>query len=254
MFTYLKFNNEKGDESKGQYVKSPEGVAVGDIKGWKYFFDPTYSKGTSVLNRALRNNFAYPDFIPESNTNGLIDITVESKGSYYTTADINPKEWSAFFVIQPIKDPKTTAPASIFRTTNRDLSNADERSMHIAVNSNTVASLNIYKYGSGNPGGSAGIILSYVIPEDKQNKLTAYLVTFSTTDGYTIYCDGKQVRKTTSLVQPELNAGYSSGEWTMYTNYAGKAGLTGLLDRRVTVEETSRIFELLKVRHNLNYN
>lgn len=253
MLNYLVLNNEAGDQSKGKYTRSREGVLVGDIQGWNMLFDPKYlNEQGDVKNRVERNTFIKslsPYTVKQGGDSALLSTSESIKGRFQPDLDINVREWTVFFVCRPIGI-EGSVPHGIFRTIQREINDAEQKGMNISfLTSGGV--LRIYRNGSGNPGGSINAVLSAEVPVASVGKLAAYVVTFSIENGYRVYCNGALIGS--SANKDPINFGYKGGEWEIYPDFAGDVGLSGLIAADMSLSENTfkrnNLFKMLNERY-----
>lgn len=253
MLNYLVLKNEKGDPSKGQYIRSKEGELVGDLPGWGLLFDPKFinEKG-DIRNRVERNTFVSSRSlytVKQSGENALLLSTEAIKAKFQPDLKINVDEWTAFFVCAPYIS-GGSIPLGVFRTIGRDIEDATQKGMNISFLT-TAETLRIYRNGSNNPGGSANAVLSAAVPPEKIGQLAGYMVTFSVTDGYKVYCDGILIGRSTNVTP--INFGFNPGEWELFPDFVGEMGLSGLLSVDLSKDEyaqyRSNLWQLINQRY-----
>lgn len=253
MLNYLVLKNEKGDPSKGQYIRSPEGELLGDLPGWSLMFDPKFinEKG-NIRNRVERNTFvsALSSYtVKQSGSAALLGATEVNKGKFQPNLQINVQEWTAFFVCKP-QVATGAIPLGVFRTIGRDVESTTQKGMNISFLT-TTETLRIYRNGSNNPGGSANAVLSAAVPPEKIEQLAGYMVTFSVTNGYKIYCDGVLIGSSTNVTP--INFGFNSGEWELFPDFVGEMGLSGLLSVDLSKDEYAQyrtnLWQLINQRY-----
>ena len=253
MLNFLVLKNEKGDQSKGQYTRSREGELVGDIPGWLMLFDPKFINDQhEVKNRVERNTFVKaltPYDVMQTGNAALLSTSEAIKGKFQANLNINPQEWTVFFICNP-RSISGSIPHGVFRTIDRDINNTEQRGMNISLLT-TGEILRIYRSGSTNPGGSANAILSANVPPEVVNKLAAYMVTFSVGMGYRVYCNGDLIAQSSNIEL--MNYGFEAGKWELFPDFAGDIGMSGLLSVDLSKPENtkkrSNVFKMIAERY-----
>lgn len=200
-------------------ARTPEGLAMGGIPGWRLLADPAHATATALRNRARPNAM-----MPANGTLSMgtmagrpaLAATSTTPRVTVTTA-MNPEAWTAFFTLQT---PRLGASGGRELIRANDIDN-DGIGPRVTIRTNgTVA---IFENQSNRLR-----LQGPVIPDDAPCLIMA---TSSIRDGLRLYLDGALVAANPDDRRP-LNAGFGAGEYGLFraSSLPLLIGMHGLLD------------------------
>lgn len=241
MITIQKINSlESGDTGLGKYQISEAGAALAHIPEFKAFYDAeVYTAGARrIMNRVngqhseLNGTFnLIAGEKPHLKKTIVAGNTVSHMGDY----DINPNEWTFFFVAKPIPSGSTELVFRFIRTLDASALNT----IYLALSS-TTKTLSVYReFGGGTPRTSYATETGQELANLPHPSLVMF--TFSTEKGVEIRLNGKKVANTlTEAGKIPTTEGITKGNWDWFRNangdYYAWGGLNIDLTRVVNTE------------------
>lgn len=247
MITIQKINSlESGDTGLGQYHISEAGSALAHIPEFKAFYDAeVYTAGARrIMNRV---NGQYSEMggtfnliggeKPYLNKTVVAGNAVTHLGDY----DINPNEWTFFFVAKPIVN---TNAGLIFRFV-RTLNESSLNTIFLALSSST-KTLSLYReYGGGTPRTSYATETGQELANLPHPSLVMF--SFSTEKGCEIRVNGKKVASTlTEAGKIPMTEGITKGNWDWFRNASGDYYAWGGLNTDLTRVVNTKHLEALE--------
>ncbi|MCX0336754.1 hypothetical protein NVT85_08285 [Acinetobacter radioresistens] len=247
MITIQKINSlESGDTGLGQYHISEAGAALAHIPEFKAFYDAeVYTAGARrIMNRV---NGQYSELggtfnlvggeKPYLNKTIVAGNTVTHLGDY----DINPNEWTFFFVAKPIPTNNTQLVFRFVRTLNQSALNT----IYLALSS-TTKTLSVYReFGGGTPRTSYATETGQELANLAHPSLVIF--SFSTEKGVEIRINGKKVANTlTEGGKTPVTEGIAKDQWDWFRNASGDYYAWGGLNIDLTRVVNTEYLEALE--------
>lgn len=237
MITIQKINSlESGDTGLGQYHISEAGAALAHIPEFKAFYDAeVYTSGARRIMNRVNGQYSELNgtFNLVTGEKPYLNKTIETGNTvtHIGDYDINPNEWTFFFVAKPIP---TINSQFVFRFV-RTLEPSALNTIYLAL-SQTTKTLSVYRESNG---GTPRTSYATETGQELSNLPHPSIVmfTFSTEKGVEIRLNGKKVASTlTEAGKNPMTEGLTKDNWDWFRNASGDYYAWGGLNTDLTRE------------------
>ena len=227
----------------GKITRTPEGVAIGGIPDWECLIDPAYmisemnarqrakpQSGATILAPTTLSQFSagQPAF-----SHAWVSGAAASGATTPQNAEINPEAFTFFGVFQNAQLGKSSNPRALFFPTVAADDTA-KRQVRVMLTRDT-GTFAVYSGEVSSANRIAGYT-SMDLVNMQAPKLFA--ATFSTTNGWGLHINGVEVARNAQSVTP-VDSAYKAGEWCFYRENYGLAGMSGLINRDLSLPENT---------------
>ncbi|AUC26145.1 hypothetical protein A9493_01195 [Klebsiella pneumoniae] len=233
----------------GKITRTPEGVAIGGIPDWECLIDPAYmisgmtarqrakpQSGATLLTPTTLSQFSagQPAF-----SHAWVSGAATSGATTPQNASINPEAFTFFGVFQNAQLGKSSAPRPLFYPTVA-ADDTTKRQVRVMLTRDT-GTFAVY---SGEPSAATRIAGYTSLDLVNMQAPKIFAATFSTTSGWGLHINGVEVARNAQSMTP-VNSAYNAGEWCFYRENYGLAGMSGLINRDLSLPENAGFMNAL---------
>ncbi|WP_206339945.1 hypothetical protein [Klebsiella quasipneumoniae] len=227
----------------GQITRTPEGAAIGGIPDWECLIDPAYMiSEMNVRQRAKPQSGATlqaPTTLSQFSAgqpafSHAWVVGAETTGATMPqNASINPQAFTFFGVFQNAQLGKSSSPRPLFYPTVA-ADDTTKRQVRVTLGRDD-GTFGVY---SGNPSPATRIAIYTSADLVNMQAPKIFAATFSTTNGWGLHINGVEVARNAQSVTP-IDSAYNAGEWCFYRENYGLAGMSGLINRDLSLPENT---------------